>query len=84
MSTGRSDYAYDPHKSPDSTPQSAPMSKTASPGSSHIGGANLIESKNTAMNKTQSDKIQKRSLDYVMRSGIAGGLAGCAVSFGYK
>jgi solute carrier family 25 protein 16 len=61
------------------------MSKTASPGSSHIGGANPIESSNTAMNKPQSDsKIEKRSLDYVMRSGIAGGLAGCAVSFGYK
>ncbi|KAJ5497348.1 hypothetical protein N7463_009335 [Penicillium fimorum] len=80
MSTGHPDHAYDPHNSPDSTPQSAPMSKTASPGSSPIGGA-TIDSNNTAvMSKSQSgdNKIQKRSLDYVMRSGIAGGLAGCA------
>ncbi|CAI7670745.1 unnamed protein product [Penicillium discolor] len=79
MSTG---HAYDPNKSPDSTPQSAPMSETAQPGSSPVGAAmKSIESNNTAaMDKTQSgdNKIKKRSWDYVMRSGIAGGLAGCA------
>lgn len=80
MSTG---HAYDPNKSPDSTPQSAPMSETAQPGSSPVGAATkpIVSNHTAAMDKTQSgdNKINKRSWDYVMRSGIAGGLAGCAV-----
>lgn len=30
-----------------------------------------------------SKELNKRSLDYVLRSGLAGGLAGCAVSQGF-
>lgn len=30
-----------------------------------------------------SRELNKRSLDYVLRSGLAGGLAGCAVSLGF-
>lgn len=30
-----------------------------------------------------SKELNKRSLDYVLRSGLAGGLAGCAVSLGF-
>ena len=36
----------------------------------------------TAVPKRASAK-SKQSLDYVWRSGLAGGLAGCAVSFNY-
>lgn len=81
MSTG---HVYDPNKSPDSTPQSAPMSETAQPGSPPVGAATkpIVSNNTAAMDKSQSgdNKIKKRSWDYVMRSGIAGGLAGCAVS----
>lgn len=85
MSTGRLDHAYDPDKSQDSTPHSAPMSETALPRPSPFGGATkpIVSNNTAAMDKPESgdNKIHKRSLDYVMRSGIAGGLAGCAVSF---
>jgi solute carrier family 25 protein 16 len=85
MSTGHSDHAYNPHKTPVSTPQPAPMSETAQPGSSPFGGATkpIVSNNTAAMDKPKSgdNKVQKRSLDYVIRSGIAGGLAGCAVSF---
>jgi solute carrier family 25 protein 16 len=33
--------------------------------------------------RTGSKELNKRSLDYVLRSGLAGGLAGCAVSLGF-
>ena len=33
-----------------------------------------------AAGATQSTAVDKRSMDYIVRSGIAGGLAGCAVS----
>ncbi|KAJ5782494.1 hypothetical protein N7457_004268 [Penicillium paradoxum] len=82
MSTSHSDYAYDPHKTPESTPQSAPMSETAPPGSSLIGGATkqIAANHTSTMNKPKNTdkKVEKRSLDYVVKSGIAGGLAGCA------
>ncbi|KAJ5265645.1 hypothetical protein N7524_006663 [Penicillium chrysogenum] len=82
MSTGHSDHAYNPHKTPVSTPQPAPMSETAQPGSSPFGGATkpIVSNNTAAMDKPKSgdNKVQKRSLDYVIRSGIAGGLAGCA------
>ncbi|KAJ6129025.1 hypothetical protein N7471_010242 [Penicillium samsonianum] len=82
MSTGRLDHAYDPDKSQDSTPHSAPMSETALPRPSPFGGATkpIVSNNTAAMDKPESgdNKIHKRSLDYVMRSGIAGGLAGCA------
>lgn len=84
MSTGHSDHAYDPHKTPESTPQSAPMSEAAPPRSSLIGGATKpIATNNPAMNKPKNtgSKVDKRTLDYVIKSGIAGGLAGCAVCF---
>ena len=32
----------------------------------------------------QKNKINKQSMDYVIRSGIAGGLAGCAVGVALK
>lgn len=84
MSTGHLDYAYDPPKIPDSTPQFAPMS-VAHSASPPVGGATKsFKSNSTAdmgIPESGKNKIEKRSFDYVMRSGIAGGLAGCAVSF---
>ncbi|KAJ5952771.1 uncharacterized protein N7479_011184 [Penicillium vulpinum] len=82
MSTGHSDHAYDPDKSPDSTPQSALMSETVHRGSSPVGGVTklIVSNNSAAMDKSDNGdtKIKKRSMDYVIRSGIAGGLAGCA------
>jgi solute carrier family 25 protein 16 len=82
MSTGHSDHAYDPHQTPESIPQSAPMSETA--GSSLIRGATepIASTHTDTMHKSKNadKKVDKRTLDYVVKSGIAGGLAGCAVS----
>ncbi|KAJ5356821.1 Mitochondrial carrier protein [Penicillium concentricum] len=66
MSTGHSDHAYDPHKSPDSTPQSAPMNKTASPGSSPIGGATIELNNTAAMSKPQSGDKKFKSAKTVV------------------
>jgi hypothetical protein len=78
MSSGHSDHAYAPSNKPESTPPSAPMSETARSGSSIGATMPLVSSTTTAGNKTK--KIEKQSLEYAIRSGIAGGLAGCAVS----
>lgn len=43
--------------------------------------ADRVRSKERANDNTIKDvkAVEKRSLDYVLRSGLAGGLAGCAV-----
>ncbi|CAG8108739.1 unnamed protein product [Penicillium olsonii] len=71
MSSGHSDHAYDT-----ATPtnlQSAPMSETAQ---GSIGAMPLVSKDSNGNNGTR--KIEKQSLEYAIRSGIAGGLAGCA------
>jgi hypothetical protein len=77
MSSGHSDHAYAPPNTQQSTPPSTPMSETAHSGSS-IGATMPLVSTSAAGNKNR--KIEKQSLEYAIRSGIAGGLAGCAVS----
>ncbi|KAJ5611095.1 Mitochondrial carrier protein LEU5 [Penicillium lagena] len=72
-------------RQPRPPPQSAspqpdlPMSGIAHPQPSpaHVQSANVVdeEQKNRSRGSTQQ---HKRSLDYVLRSGLAGGLAGCA------
>lgn len=89
MSAGLSDHAQsDPRVFSQSVPQSnTQMSEIAHPRSSPgaiAGGAGgqitpgtgVEEQKNAGVNR----KVKTRSLDYVLRSGLAGGLAGCAVS----
>lgn len=89
MSTGLSDHAQsDPRVFSQSVPQSnTQMSGIAHPRSSPgpiAGGASgqiapgtgVEEQKNSGVTR----KVKTRSLDYVFRSGLAGGLAGCAVS----
>ncbi|CAG8235003.1 unnamed protein product [Penicillium salamii] len=71
MSSGHSDHADDTATAPQ-LPQSAPMSETAH--QSSIGAMPLVSTKE----KDNTRKIEKQSLEYALRSGIAGGLAGCA------
>ncbi|CAG8898934.1 unnamed protein product [Penicillium salamii] len=70
MSSGHSDHADDTATAPQ-LPQSAPMSETAH--QSSIGAMPLGSTKE----KNNTRKIEKQSLEYAIRSGIAGGLAGC-------
>lgn len=51
------------------------MSETAQ---GSIGAMPLVSKDSNGNNGTR--KIEKQSLEYAIRSGIAGGLAGCAVS----
>lgn len=74
MSSGHSDHVYDSVTSTNHH-QSAPMSETAPARPGSIGAMPLVSS--TPDNKR---KIEKQSLEYAIRSGVAGGLAGCAVS----
>lgn len=89
MSTGFPDHAQSNFGSvSQSSPQSIPqMSGIALPRSSPgpiaggaggqiAHGASVEEQKNGGATK----KVKTRSVDYVLRSGLAGGLAGCAVS----
>ena len=45
--------------------------------SSETSGASIGSKQDT---RAEAKEVNKRSLDYVLRSGYAGGLAGCAVS----
>lgn len=93
MSTGFPEHEQSPVTQPlnqntsDSSRQSIPqMSGLAQPRSSGpiasgaggqmITGGSTEEQKGSGTNKA----VKTRSLDYVLRSGLAGGLAGCAVS----
>ncbi|KAJ5770278.1 uncharacterized protein N7511_002329 [Penicillium nucicola] len=92
MSTGYSDHVNRDHgniqsryptHTPESTPQSAPMSEI-----SHSRSPSAMESSTTAsvgLKPTAADQKngevkppKKQSLDYISRTGLAGGLAGCA------
>lgn len=94
MSTGATDHAnrdpiftqsrYPFTTSAESSPQQNPqMSEIAHPQSAGpiAGGTALKKTPNTSADgqKTGSP-VKTRSLDYILRSGLAGGLAGCAVS----
>lgn len=88
MSAAIPDHAQSESRvfSPSSPQYNIPMSGIAHPRSSpgpiaggaggQIAHAGVEEHKNGGANK----KVKTRSLDYVFRSGLAGGLAGCAVS----
>ncbi|KAJ5488666.1 Mitochondrial carrier protein LEU5 [Penicillium diatomitis] len=55
------------------------MSEVAQTESSIAGGAGNSTTSNTAVDTTKSGgTVKTRSVDYVLRSGLAGGLAGCA------
>ena len=65
--------------------QSAPRRLLDEPGSSPRPSAHFpaVDEASIAVSEvTKEDKkrINKKSLDYIIRSGVAGGLAGCAVS----
>lgn len=57
-------------------PRSSPGPIAGGAGGQIAHGANVEDHKNGAVN----NKVETRSFDYVLRSGLAGGLAGCAVS----
>lgn len=92
MSTGISDHAqldsvvrtprHQLHASPETTPQSnSPMSGIAQTRPSIAGGASSQITSNVGVDTQKSGAAAKtRSVDYILRSGLAGGLAGCAVS----
>lgn len=57
------------------------MSELAQTEPSIAGGASHAATSNIAGDTTKSGgSVKTRSVDYVLRSGLAGGLAGCAVS----
>ncbi|CEJ58181.1 Putative Mitochondrial carrier protein [Penicillium brasilianum] len=90
MSTGISDHAqldsvvrtprHQLHASPETTPQSnSPMSGIAQTRPSLAGGASSQITSNVGVDTQKSGAAAKtRSVDYILRSGLAGGLAGCA------
>lgn len=41
------------------------------------------ETQDTAMSEETKDRINKQSFEYVVRSGFAGGIAGCAVRLSF-
>lgn len=56
--------------------RSSPVAIAGDAGGHLVSNTSMEEQKNGEANKA----VKKRSLDYVLRSGLAGGLAGCAVS----
>lgn len=57
------------------------MSGIAQTGSSIAGGASSQITPNAGVDSQKSGgAVKTRSADYILRSGLAGGLAGCAVS----
>lgn len=89
MSTGFPDHAqsdfrafspsnpqYNTQMSGIAHPRSSPGPIPGGAGGQIAHGTSVEEQKNGGANK----KVKTRSLDYVLRSGLAGGLAGCAVS----
>jgi len=70
---------------PSQMDQSAPLGVLEEPGPSHQAGLHLrrVDEASLAISeatKDDSKRVNKKSLDYIVRSGVAGGLAGCAVS----
>ncbi|GLI74153.1 coenzyme A transporter [Penicillium ochrochloron] len=90
MSTGISDHAQldsvlhtqprQHSQSPESAPQSiSSMSGIAQTRSSIAGGASNQITSNAGVDSQKSGgAVKTRSVDYILRSGLAGGLAGCA------
>lgn len=92
MSAGISDHAQldsvlhtqprQHSQNPESAPQSiSSMSGIAQTRSSIAGGASNQITSNAGVDSQKSGgAVKTRSVDYILRSGLAGGLAGCAVS----
>lgn len=70
------------HTKSESSPQSdPPMSEVAQTRSSIAGGtSNQITPDSPFDTQKSGGAVRTRTFDYVLRSGLAGGLAGCAVS----
>ena len=45
----------------------------------HIPNNDALAALKDSMKEPQSGKVEKRSVEYLLKSGLAGGLAGCAV-----
>lgn len=93
MSTGATDHAKDSiftqsryplktsaESSPQHNPQMSEIAHSQSAGPI-AGGTALKKTPNTSADGQKlGSPVKTRSLDYILRSGLAGGLAGCAVS----